>query len=250
MIFEGNCAICGTHFRRRYPKTRKAPICCSVKCGAIRLKNKWQDPGYRQKQSDSHKGNPGYWTGKERLAMRGAGNPKWKGGNRRIINGRGYICLLLPKYLGLGAQVLEHRWVMEKHLGRKLRKDEDVHHIDGVKTNNKIENLQVMGHSEHLAFEWKHHRKRLGPKPNNKICELCNKGFYHTLPKRRFCSIECFKKYVFIKSRKPHKVICRWCGKEFHTKRLTQKCCSTSCGAKKSYKTNRDKNADNQKPTK
>lgn len=42
-----------------------------------------------------------------------------------------------------------HRLVMEKHLGRKLRHDEVVHHIDGNGLNNSIENLQVMKRGEH-----------------------------------------------------------------------------------------------------
>jgi hypothetical protein len=42
-----------------------------------------------------------------------------------------------------------HRVKMELHLGRKLTKDEDVHHIDGDKTNFKLRNLEVMGHREH-----------------------------------------------------------------------------------------------------
>lgn len=42
-----------------------------------------------------------------------------------------------------------HRVVMEKHLGRKLKKDEVVHHIDGDKTNNEITNLKVMNRKEH-----------------------------------------------------------------------------------------------------
>ncbi len=42
-----------------------------------------------------------------------------------------------------------HRLIAQKMLGRKLRRGEIVHHIDGVKTNNKKENLSVMNSSQH-----------------------------------------------------------------------------------------------------
>jgi hypothetical protein len=46
----------------------------------------------------------------------------------------------------------EHRVIMEKHLGRSLRSDEIVHHIDGDKTNNDISNLIIMSQSEHAKL--------------------------------------------------------------------------------------------------
>ena len=38
----------------------------------------------------------------------------------------------------------EHRWVAERKIGRKLRREEEPHHINGIKTDNRPENLQVM----------------------------------------------------------------------------------------------------------
>lgn len=43
---------------------------------------------------------------------------------------------------------LEHRTVMEEYIGRKLEKDENVHHINGVRTDNRIENLELWNTSQ------------------------------------------------------------------------------------------------------
>ena len=46
----------------------------------------------------------------------------------------------------------EHRVVMERILGRPLRSDEVVHHVDGNKRNNDPSNLRLMTQSEHIAL--------------------------------------------------------------------------------------------------
>ena len=48
---------------------------------------------------------------------------------------------------GSSERQLEHRWVMEQQIGRPLRPEETVHHINGVRNDNRVENLELWSSS-------------------------------------------------------------------------------------------------------
>lgn len=69
-----------------------------------------------------------------------------------LQNGGGYLLILAPKgYQGatVNGRVLEHRLVMEMHLGRLLLPGEIIHHINGVKTDNRLGNLELRTRKAH-----------------------------------------------------------------------------------------------------
>lgn len=74
--------------------------------------------------------------------------------------------------LGNGELMKEHRYVMEQYLGRKLHPGEVVHHIDGDKRNNDINNLMLFpNHKEH----YRHH---LMLKAEEDMRKICGSGVY------------------------------------------------------------------------
>src|SRR3990172_7462682 len=83
-------------------------------------------------------------------------NHFWKGG--RVVDKHGYI--LIKKndhpFCNHIGYVREHRLVMEKHLGRYLVSSEVVHHKNGVKNDNRIENLELFeSNGKHLKEDLK-----------------------------------------------------------------------------------------------
>lgn len=65
---------------------------------------------------------------------------RWDALPARYVDHRGYVLIRPPDG---GRRIAEHRWVMERKLGRPLRKEESVHHINGDKTDNSPDNLEL-----------------------------------------------------------------------------------------------------------
>lgn len=73
-----------------------------------------------------------------RKMPRGEKSPNWRGGRYSHIDG--YVVIRSPDGLRLS---LEHIVVMEKHLGRQLREEETVHHKNGIRSDNRLDNLEL-----------------------------------------------------------------------------------------------------------
>lgn len=158
---------------------------------------------------------------------KGPENPMWKGG--KTMSG-GYVFIKKKEHPNSrsGGYVAEHRLVMEKKIGRYLTKDEIVHHKNGVKTDNKIENLCLMTRSQHTRLHCF--------VPKEYVCKYCHKKFIASKSsKRKFCSAQCHRKVLHKKIRlKPKK--CEYCKKMFQPKESIYRFCSKKCSARNRFK--------------
>lgn len=84
------------------------------------------------------------------ITARGERHWKWKGGKYHTSDGYIYAYVesdnpfISMAKKGRKTYVLEHRLVMAQHLGRCLHPNEQVHHKNGIKDDNRLENLALV----------------------------------------------------------------------------------------------------------
>jgi hypothetical protein len=127
----------------------------------------------------------------------GKDSSSWKGGV--YITAQGY----LKESIGNKKYRPQHDLIMERFLGRPLEKEECVHHIDGVRHNNEISNLELMTNEDHGRL----HQlgKKDASKWTTKVCLTCGTTFdvrFNALKYREhnFCSMACRKEYTIKKA--------------------------------------------------
>lgn len=86
----------------------------------------------------------------------------WKGGKKHRKDG--YVAIWKPEHpFSVDGYVMEHRLIMENKLDRYLKPEEVVHHKNGIRDDNRIENLQLFENgSEHQRYHALYTRKRNG----------------------------------------------------------------------------------------
>lgn len=120
---ERQCEVCGGTFRLATSALRYQPgRFCSKECeGRSRMK---------RVQDREHNGRPA------------------------VEDNHGYIRIYQPDHPKAmnGGWMFEHRWLVEQQLGRFLSSDEHVHHVNGMKNDNRLENLQLLSAQEHRVL--------------------------------------------------------------------------------------------------
>lgn len=119
------------------------------------------------------------------------------------IDVHGYKLIYKPSHLDArpDGYIFEHRLVMEARIGRRLKREEKVHHIDHNKLNNEPNNLKIFSSSEH-AKEHKYWLLGNEKVRNGKFvrCLVClkehwRKGYSLQRAKKYFCSVNCYFLY-------------------------------------------------------
>lgn len=128
-----DCEVCGTHVRLSpsQHRFRLGGRFCSRKC-----------------MGDAHLARP---------------LDRMHNGRPAKLSTTGYVQVYEPDHprADRGGWVFEHRLVVEARIGRYLEPEENVHHLNGVKDDNRSENLVVLGHTEHLVLTGRNHRNQL-----------------------------------------------------------------------------------------
>lgn len=161
--YTRNCDQCGSQFR-------------VLPCDVRKALKRGQNPRRFCSKTCQHE------------SYRGAGNPKWRGGLVDQVSGYVYQYAPNHPHATQAGYVMQHRLIMEAAIGRYLRPEEEVHHRNHVRNDNRIENLELMAdaqtHRAHHAYYEDH------------ACGICGGSVRRSIAHRRrwpraYCSRRC-----------------------------------------------------------
>ena len=108
----------------------------------------------------------------------GEKNPNWKGGKYQKSDScyqdkRGWVYMRKPNHPNAmsSGYIAEHRYIMSEYLKRPLTKFEHIHHLNGVKYDNRIENLELINGHTHCLITMLEKRVRELEEENKRLRE-------------------------------------------------------------------------------
>lgn len=147
--YKKSCDYC--HKKQRQEKSPK--ILCKCGCGELI-------------PSITYDNKPQFY--KHGHGNSGSKNNFWSGGIKWDANGYLEILRRSHPFRNKSNYVKLHRIVMERYLGRYLKEDEVVHHINGIKTDNHKNNLIILSRENHASL---HHKINM----DGRICSRCHR---------------------------------------------------------------------------
>jgi hypothetical protein len=108
------------------------------------------------------------------------GHKPWNWTDKPIIASNGYVLVFVGKdhhLADIRGYAYQHRVIAEQFIGRRLRPQEQVHHINNVKTDNRPENIEIMPSlAHHRVRHRKHFDRRLPNEDNPPVSCACGCG--------------------------------------------------------------------------
>jgi endogenous inhibitor of DNA gyrase (YacG/DUF329 family) len=159
-ILHRMCPICNQPFSLKQGSRGHAPVHCSRKCAQVALASRTREDA-----------------------------PRWDGGRYKTL--MGYVLVRVGDHYEM-----EHRVLIEEHIGRPLGPKEVVHHLNGKRDDNRLENLRVLAKRVHDAMEtkaqWANGTRRPHAPPPRRgqvlTCPVCGVEHYEVPSKLRMRS--------------------------------------------------------------